>query len=137
LSCPLNPQECGYTFSIDGIPLKKYGTLCLVAADNLASNALGGFKEGSTAKRGCRHCLATPSEIASIFSECGLELRSPADHAIKCHLLDAATTQQDRDQLSVEYGINYSSVLDDLEYFEVCSGALVQDVMHDVLEGTI
>lgn len=81
------------------MPLKKYGTVCLVTADNLAS-VLGGFKEGSTANRGCRHCLATPSEISTIFTERGLEIHTPADHAMKCGLLDATTSQRDRNQLS-------------------------------------
>lgn len=41
----------------------------MVAADNLASIVLRGFKEGSTVNRGCQHCLATPSEISTIFTE--------------------------------------------------------------------
>ena len=117
------------------MPQKKYGTVCLVLADNLASNALGGFKEGSTAYRGCRQCLSVPSEMKSIFSESSTTLRSTLDHSQKCSELDAANTQQERDQLSTEFGINHHSILDDLLYFKVCSGALVQDVMHDVLEG--
>ena len=36
----------------------------------------------------------------------------------------------------MEFGINQRSILDELLYFKVCSGALVQDVVHDVLEGT-
>ena len=35
----------------------KWDTLCLVPVDNLTSNILGGFKEGSTAHRDCHHCL--------------------------------------------------------------------------------
>lgn len=97
--------------------------MCLVAADNLASNALGGFKEGSTANRGCRHCLATPAEFCTIFSERHLVIRTNADHSSKCDLLDACTTQRQRDQLSTEYGINCRSALDDLKYFKVCDGA--------------
>lgn len=125
-------QESGHTFNVGGVPLKKYGTVCLVAADN---NPLGGFKEGSTATRGCRHCLATPAEISTVFFEQHLEIRTVADHTAKCDLLDACTTQRHRDQLSMEFGINSRSSLDDLKYFKVCSGAMEQDVMHDVLEG--
>ena len=33
----------------------------------------------------------------------------------------------------MEFGINQRSILDELQHFKVCSGALVQDVMHDVL----
>lgn len=120
---------------MNGLPQKRYGTLCLLPADNLASNVLGGFKEGSTAHRGCRQCLATPSEISTIFTESQLKLRTHADHLVKCDEMDAASTQRERDQLSTEFGINHRSILNDLKYFNVCSGALVQDVMHDVLEG--
>ena len=34
-------------------------------------------------------------------------------------------------------GVNHRSVLLDLQYFDMCSGALLPDVMHDVLEGAL
>ena len=123
-------------FQIRGQPQMKWGTLCLVPADNLASNILGGFKEGSTAHRGCRHCLALPSDIQSIFTESKHTLRNPDEHKASCDELEKATTQRDRDKQSMEFGINQRSILDELQHFKVCSGALVQDVMHDVLQGT-
>ena len=36
---------------------------------------------------------------------------------------------------SKEHGINRRSILNDLTYFHTCSGALLPDIMHDVLEG--
>ena len=36
-----------------------YGALALVSADNPASSAIGGFKEGSSALRPCRQCLGS------------------------------------------------------------------------------
>ena len=36
-----------------------YGTVAAVAADNLGSLALGGFKESCSAQRCCRQCLTT------------------------------------------------------------------------------
>ena len=36
---------------------------------------------------------------------------------------------------SKEYGINRPSVLNELKYFHTCTGALIPDIMHDVLEG--
>lgn len=128
-------QEAGYTFDVHGMPYLKYGTISIVSADNLASNLLGGFKEGSTAYRGCRQCFATPSQMKSTFKEDQFDLRTPTDHSSKCDDLDAATTQAEYDELSREFGINRRSTLNELMYFDVCSGALVQDVMHDVLEG--
>ena len=107
----------------------------MVSADNLASNLLGGFKEGSTALRGCRQCLATPSEMKTVFKENQLKLRTPTEHASQCDDLEASTTKAEFDHLSTEFGINRRSILNELIYFDVCSGALVQDVMHDVLEG--
>ena len=38
---------------------------------------------------------------------------------------------------SREYGVNRKSVLTKLQYFDICSGALVPDIMHDVLEGVL
>ena len=35
------------------------------------------------------------------------------------------------------YGINRNSSLNELKYFHVCSGALIPDIMHDVLEGAL
>ncbi len=49
--------------------MKKYhGTLCAVSADNLASLAMGGFKESCSAFRLCRHCMATRDAALSLVS---------------------------------------------------------------------
>ena len=45
--------------------MMMYGTVGIVSADNLASNALGGFKESCSAYRYCRQCQATHSEVKS------------------------------------------------------------------------
>ena len=66
---------------------------------------------------------------------CEVLLRTSIDHSTKCDQLEAAATKRDRDTLSTAFGINHRSILNELEYFDVCSGALVQDVTHDVLEG--
>ena len=38
---------------------------------------------------------------------------------------------------SKEFGINHDSVLNELNYFHVCDGSLLPDVMHDILEGAL
>ena len=58
-----NLQEQGHLCTIGGISRVIHGTLVAVSADNLGSCALGGFKEGSTAYRGCWHCMATIPEM--------------------------------------------------------------------------
>lgn len=59
-------QESGFTFPTSG--RKFYGTIAVITADNLAANLLGGFKEGSTAYRGCRQCTATLEDLKTRVS---------------------------------------------------------------------
>ena len=55
-------QEQGHQFLINGVGHVFHGTIAVVSADNLGSNALGGFKESASAHRHCRQCLGTQSE---------------------------------------------------------------------------
>lgn len=48
--------------TIEGRSQLVYGSVALLSADNLASSATGGFKEGGTAYRFCRQCLTTDEE---------------------------------------------------------------------------
>jgi hypothetical protein len=41
------------------------------------------------------------------------------------------------DGASIRYGVKRKSLLTQLQYFNICSGALIPDVMHDVLEGVL
>lgn len=41
-------------YPVKGLPQRFSGTIASICGDNLGSNALGGFKEGSTASNGCR-----------------------------------------------------------------------------------
>ena len=50
-----------------------------------------------------------------------------------CVLVEEDTTGQ----CSKEYGVNSRSILLDLKHFNMCSGSLLPDVMHDLLEGTL
>ena len=67
------------------------------------------------------------------FIEDDFQLRKLSEHLEECETLQGAEAAQN----SVEYGINSKSILTTLQYFDVCSGALVPDVMHDVLEGVL
>ena len=42
-----------------------------------------------------------------------------------------------RDHNSISFGVNCRSLLADLKYFDLCSGALIPDIMHDLLEGVL
>ena len=60
-------------------------------------------------------------------------LRSLETHLQHCALIEDDTTGE----LSKEYGVNCRSTLLDLENFDMCSGTLLPDVMHDLLEGVL
>ena len=46
-------------------------------------------------------------------------------------------TSADRQHYSLIYGVNRRALLDSLHYFSVASGALIPDIMHDILEGAL
>lgn len=58
-------------------------------------------------------------------------LRTKDDHSRHCTELISDFNK------SKEYGINCNSILNELKYFHVCQGALIPDIMHDVLEGAL
>lgn len=87
---PLHPDSLGCSFTLtlnNGGPQVTWGALCLISADNLA---LGGMKVGSKAYRGCRQCLATPSEMKSVFVESKFRLRDSCSDSERCDDLEAA-----------------------------------------------
>jgi len=47
------------------------------------------------------------------------------------------STPADIAHFSSLYGVNRRVALDSLKYFSVASGALVPDIMHDILEGVL
>lgn len=58
-------------------------------------------------------------------------LRTCDEHDEQCREVEADLTTSK----SKEYSINRRSALDDLSTFHMCTGALLPDIMHDVLEG--
>ena len=60
-------------------------------------------------------------------------LRTSESYDYHCSLMKGSLAEAD----SVNYGINYKSVLNKLEDFHVCNNQLPQDVMHILLEGVI
>ena len=67
------------------------------------------------------------------FREDMFILRNPDNYDYHCSLLAGVLAETD----SVTYGVNYKSVLNELDDFDVCDGQLPQDVMHILLEGVI
>ncbi len=56
-------QDGGYQFIIHGEPRKFAGTIAYISGDNLGSQYLGGFKQGSQSHRKCRVCMGNATEI--------------------------------------------------------------------------
>ena len=71
--------------------------------------------------------------VSSQFKEEYFTLRTLNTHLHHCSMVEGDTTGR----LSVEYGVNSRSCLLELDTFDICSGALLPDVMHDLLEGTL
>ena len=65
--------------------------------------------------------------------ESDFTLRDEESHQRHCTELEGESGSE----ASKLYGINRDSILNKLAYFHVCSGALLPDVMHDVLEGAL
>ena len=70
--------------------------------------------------------------------ESQFKLRSSAQDSKQCDILDREDlTPTDRQHYSLIYRVNRRGLLDSLCYFSVTSGALIPDIMHDILEGAL
>lgn len=79
-------------------------------------------------------CVHTCKCVSIQFEEHTFALRTKATHLQQCQALEDA---DDPDEISKEFGINRRSNLLDLCHFDMCSGSLIPDVMHDLLEGVL
>uniref|UniRef100_A0A1X7V576 C2H2-type domain-containing protein n=1 Tax=Amphimedon queenslandica TaxID=400682 RepID=A0A1X7V576_AMPQE len=113
--------EEGHQINLNGRQIEIKGSIAAVSADNPASSSLGGFKEGGRANRGCRHCMI--SDLSSEFSERNLVLRTQEEHLSHCQSVASD------DRASREYGVNSTSPLLKLKYFNMCNGGLIPDVL--------
>lgn len=69
------------------------------------------------------------------FNESYFTLRELSVHLQQCDALERDLS--DRVENSKMFGVNRRSVLLELQYFDVCSGVLLPDAMHDLLEGVL
>lgn len=65
-------------------------------------------------------------------------MRSDSKHSEQCDTLERNDlTAADQQHYSLVYGVNRRALLSTLKFFGVASGALLPDIMHDVLEGAL
>lgn len=59
----LHLQDEGVSFIVDDQHMTLRGTVTLVSADNLAAQAIGGYKALHSAFRKCRYCMAVDADM--------------------------------------------------------------------------
>lgn len=121
----------GLTIDCLGQMRTVYGGLLAFLADTLAAHAVGGFKESmSFALRICRSCMITTDDAQDTFCESECELRTPELHLDQCQL------SSESNEMSTWFGINRTSILEEVPGFSVVTG-LPHDIMHDLFEGFV
>ena len=111
------------------------GGLVAFSGDTLASNLIGGFKEGvGFANKICRTCEITSSQSKWVYFNSDCVMRDPDEHRRRCHRLETCLTDKARKYWSRVYGINTSSVLLNVTGFCITEG-LIHDPMHLLYEG--
>ena len=124
----------GIVVTVGGEDRTFRGGLLVFLADNLASHALGGFKENfSFSMRICRTCMITSNCYKCQYDLSSVVLRSTGSHETQCSHLNGPL----RDHYSKTYGINRRSSLLDIPLYSMFGGGLPHDIMHDVLEGVL
>ena len=76
--------------------------------------------------------------VCNLFLSVCCTLRTDERHSYHCGVLDRQDLlSADKQHFSLVYGVNRRALLHTLSYFSVASGALIPDIMHDVLEGAL
>ena len=118
-----------------GAVIRLKGGLVAFCGDTLASNVIGGFKEGvGFAHKMCRTCEISRPEMKSVLLEDHCVLRDENEHIQRCQDLCMFMTSKTRRYWSQLYGINGNSVLMNLPGFSLTS-CLIHDPMHLLFEG--
>ena len=110
----------GIVVNVKGIEQTFRGALFAFLVDNLASHALGGFKESfSFSFRICQACLVTNDAFRSCSRSDDCFQRTDLRHQQHC----LEITGPIRDHYSKVYGINRRSILMDVPYFSLLEEA--------------
>lgn len=128
----------GIEVVINGVPCQIHGDLILCPCDTLASQWLGGFKEGvSFALKGCRTCTANSSAMKTVFDANKFQTRQMKQHEDRCQILSSHTEPKVKKYWSKLWGINFRSPLMDIDNNINLPLILVHDPMHILMEGLI
>ena len=126
----------GIVFEIPGYGKQKYfGILCIVVADTLAAQLLGGFKCVGQANSPCRSCDVKHRDLKKHVFSCEHLQRDKTEHQDRVNILSELSGPA-RKYWSKEWGITGGSALLSVPHFDVTK-CLLHDPMHILLEGII
>ena len=129
-------SDGGIIMELHGDVHNVKGALAYVPADTPASNWLGGFKQGvSFSYKICRTCNASNNDIKQQFCESDFTMRDIEVHKRRSQTIESLR-KEGKQHFSKLWGINNSSVLNEIHHFNVCQN-LVHDPMHLFLEGLV
>nr|XP_054930443.1 uncharacterized protein LOC126537830 isoform X1 [Dermacentor andersoni] len=126
----LKKLEAGHFVTSRGMRL--FGTVTAILGDNLGSHGIGGFVENfSSASHICRFCIAERADLFSPNALSGIsEIRTPANYNSALLALQANGS-------SIEKGVKFNSLFNQLKYFHVCAPGLPPCLAHDLFEGVV
>lgn len=113
-----------------------YGTVSALTGDNLATHMFCGFKESFTAEHPCRFCMASYKEMQIMIREDTQLLRKKEKHDEQVKEIETAATDEEKAELSKDYGINKSCPLNKLIGFHAVTST-PPDIPHDFMGGMI
>lgn len=116
-------ESSGVQVELQGQNYILYGTIRVLAADNLAIHSLCGYVESFSANKFCHFCMVDKTVAQSVYDEDKLEKRTRENYQQHMRFNDPSST-----------GVKEDSCLNKLQYFHVTENTCV-DIMHDILEG--
>ncbi|XP_065676204.1 uncharacterized protein LOC124808579 isoform X1 [Hydra vulgaris] len=134
----ISQLENGIVIKVMGISKKITAEVVYFSGDSLSANAIGGFKEGFSAKtfRCCRSCNSTRQQMKDFSNHEECNIRNAAEHMTRVTELNSGLSKPDKLKWSKYYGIVSKSILSNIPGFDVTK-QLLFDPMHDLLEGLI
>lgn len=131
-------QSIGIDIDVGGGKIRNFkGSLFFCAGDTPASAMLGGFKESVAAYRPCRSCTTTNAEWKLNFRDNCFVPRNSVSHQEHLDIInDETITQVAKEFWQKHYGVNKTSPLINIPYFDVTT-CLPQDAMHILIEGPV
>jgi hypothetical protein len=130
----MNLLSDGCNLTVFGKTELYHGLLVFVAADTLAAQGIGGFKEGvGGARKPCRTCEITSAQLSAVHCHSETVCRDEEEHNDRVETL-LSLSNASRKYWSKEWGVNRKSALSSIPHFKLTE-CLLHDPMHVLFEG--